>query len=107
MTAPVFADRLGISWEGLRQLIADAKAQGIDVAVLLVSEHDKIDLKEELIATAKAINMQPKDYSNNYKNQIAFLDGVIIASHKDVDRGKARLIPRATQLDQSTHIIVK
>ena len=98
--------RLAISFEGLRALIADLHAQGIKPAGVLVSEHEKRDLKHELMAMAKQHSKDAEEADHDLKT-IGFIGGVPIMSHRDVPRGQARIIKGHDLRHRDRDIIVR
>lgn len=98
--------RLVISFEGLRLLIADLHARGVKPAAILVSEHEKRDLKHELMAMSKQHSKDAEEADHDL-HTIGFIGGIPIISHKDCPRGQARIIPRRDLADRNRDIIVK
>lgn len=98
--------KLAISFDGLRQLIADLHAAGQKPAAILVSPHEKRDLKQELMARSKqhSPDAEEKDHDTH---AIGFVGGIPIISHKDVPRGKARVITRNDPTDRNRDIHVR
>lgn len=100
------AGRLAISFEGLRRLIADLHQQGVKPAALLVSEHEKRDLKQEIMALSKQHSADAEDADHDLK-AIAFVGGIPILSHKDVPQGSARVITRNDIADRNRDVMVR
>lgn len=98
--------KLAISFEGLRLLIADLHAKGIKPRAILVSEHEKRDLKQELMAASKQHLKDAEDADHDLR-AIGFIGGVPIISHKDCPRGTARIIPQATLKDRNHDVVVR
>jgi hypothetical protein len=98
--------RLAISFDGLRQLIADQRAAGVQLAAILVSEHDKRDLKQELMAHSKQHTPDAEDADHDL-HTIGFIGGIPIVSHKAVSAGKARLIQRFATHDRNRDLMVR
>lgn len=83
---------LALTLDGIRSLIRDLRAAGQVPAAILVSEFEKKDLKEELMSYAGATMADAEELRDR---SIAIVEGVVIASHKHVPRGKAWIVPRA------------
>lgn len=100
------AGRLAITLDGLRQLIKDLHTQGIKPAAVLVSEHDKRDIKQEVKALSKqhAKSSERKDAD---KSEICFVSGVPIVSHASCQRGKARIIQKNDLADRNRDVMVR
>lgn len=97
---------LAISFDGLRQLIADQHAAGLKPAAILVSEHEKRDLKQELMARSKQ-HLPEAEKADHDLETVGFIGGVPIISHKDVPRGKCRIIMRHSLADRNRDVIVR
>lgn len=98
--------RLAISFEGLRLLIADCHRQGLRPAAILVSPHEKRDLKQELMATAKEHTKDAEEADHDV-SVIGFIGGIPILSHKDVPRGQARIMKKTDVKDRNRDLIVR
>lgn len=98
--------RLAISFEGLRLLIGDLRALGKQPAVILVSPNEKRDLKQELMARSLEHSPDAEDADHDL-GAIGIIEGVTIASHKDVPRGRAWIVPRDEPNNQARFIAVK
>lgn len=98
--------KLAISFEGLRLLIADLRKQGINPAAILVSEQEKRDLKQELMAGSKEHSKDAEEADHDMR-AIGFIQGIPIVSHKDVPRGQARIIKKAEVAHRDRDIIVR
>lgn len=98
--------RLAISFEGLRILIADLHQRGVKPAAILVSTHEKRDLKQELMAASKQHSKDAEEADHDMR-AIGFIGGIPIMSHKDVPRGQARIIPKADIKDRNRDLIVR
>jgi len=75
-------------------MLGDLRAAGHHPAVVLVSEHEKIDLKADLLAMSKSHGEidDDADPEDRVQRSIGFIDGCAIASHKDVGRGKCHIL---------------
>lgn len=98
--------RLAISFEGLRLLVSDLHKQGIKPAAILVSEHEKRDLKQELMAMSKQHSKDAEEADHDLKT-IGFIGGIPIISHKDVPRGQARIIKRTDVANRDRDLVVR
>lgn len=68
----------------IHDCITDLRKAGCDPQLVLVSEHDKLDLKAEL-------NDGGTDPDEKV---IGFINGCIVASHHEIDRHKCRVLMR-------------
>lgn len=98
--------QLTISFEGLRLLIADLHAQGIKPAAILVSPHEKRDLKQELMARSKQHSKDAEEADHDLR-AIGFVGGIPIISHKAVSRGQARIMTRNDIADRNRDLIIR
>lgn len=101
-----FRNRLVISFEGLRLLVADLHKQGIKPAAILVSENEKRDLKQELMARSKQ-HTKDAEEANHDLSTIGFIGGIPIMSHKNVPRGQARIIKRTDVADRNRDMVIR
>ena len=76
---------LVLTLESVREMINDLRARGLPANVVMVSEYDKRDLKQELMAMGEPLSDTDEDV-------IGFIQGCMVVSHPDVPRGKARII---------------
>lgn len=79
--------------EGLRDLLRDWRTSGQRMpAVILVSEHDRRDLNQDLLAGS--IHQVAKDDQRPEHDGecLGCIEGVWVSSSKDVPRGKARFV---------------
>lgn len=81
-------------------MVADLLKQGHHPAAILVSPHEKRDLKQDIMARSKNHTKDAED-ENHDLSTIGFVAGIPIISHKDVPRGKARIIDRTAIHDRS------
>jgi len=98
--------KLAISFEGLRLLIADLHKQGLKPAAILVSPHEKRDLKQELMAGSKQHTEDAEEFDHDLR-AIGFIGGIPIISHKDVLRGQARIIKKNDVADRNRDLVVR
>ncbi len=98
--------RLAISFEGLRLLIADLHKAGVKPAAILVSPHEKRDLKQELMAGSKQHDKDAEEADHDMR-AIGFIGGIPIISHPHVPRGEARIIKKDDAADRNRDVIVK
>lgn len=79
--------------EGIRQLIRDLRDSNQRIPTyIIVSEYDRRDLNQDVLAmstTPVAKNDQRPEHDGQ---AIAILEGVMVRSHPEVPRGKARLV---------------
>lgn len=98
--------RLAISFDGLRHLIDDLHKRGLSPAALMVSESDKRDLKQEIMAGSK-IHSEDAEREGHDLRAIGFIGGVPIVSHKSIDPGKARVILKPAIADRNADVVVR
>jgi hypothetical protein len=78
--------------DGLRELIADLRLSGELPAAILVSEYDRREINQDLLA-GSAIEVAKADQRPEHDGDcIAIIEGILVRSHPDVPRGKARLV---------------
>lgn len=100
-----------LTLDSLRELIRDQRARGLTPLVILLSEHEKRDIKQELMHAAgeqcKAETSVDESIESGKlldrdgnalpdDSLIGIVQGVFIASHPEVSRGRARIIPKVT-----------
>lgn len=79
--------------DGLRQFLADwRKAGRPNPQAILVSEHDRRDLNQDLLAGSVIDVAKPDQSPQHDHDAIGVIEGVPIFSHRDVGRGQARLL---------------
>lgn len=69
-------------------MIADVRAAGGVVGVVLVHPHHKRDLKQELLDAAPLAGV------DNDEEVVGFVQGCMITSHPDVPINKAWVLPK-------------
>ena len=69
----------------VRELINDLRARGLSAKVVIVSEYDKRELKQELMEMGESLAESDEDV-------IGFIQGCMVISHRDVPRGTARIL---------------
>jgi len=86
-----------LTLEGLRNLIQDLRRSGARIpAVILVSERERRDLNQELLA-ASTCEVSKADQAPDHDGAaIGVVEGVMIRSHPDVANGKARFLYPST-----------
>jgi len=79
--------------EGLRNLLQDWRKAGHRIPnFILVSEYDRRDLNQDLLA-GSAHEVAKQDQRPDHDGEaIGMIEGVMVRSHPDVPRGKARFI---------------
>lgn len=79
--------------EGLRNLIQDLRiAKQRIPTYIVVSEYDRRDLNQDLCAGAKSLDGDDVEKPEHDGKAIGFVEGVMVRSHPDVPRGKARFV---------------
>ena len=79
-----------LTLESVREMINDLRARGLPVNIVIVSEHDKRELKQELMAMGETLSDTDEDV-------IGFIQGCMVVSHPDVLRGTARIVKYETK----------
>ncbi|MCC6530937.1 MAG: hypothetical protein IT531_00170 [Burkholderiales bacterium] len=87
-------------------LIADLHRQGVRPAALLVSEREKRDLKQEIMAASKAHSLDA-EHADHDRHAIGFVGGIPVISHRDVPRGQARVITKTDVADRNRDLVVR
>lgn len=79
--------------EGIRQLIRDLRDRGQRIPnYIIVSEYDRRDLNQDVMAGSAEPVAKADQRPEHDGEAIAIIEGVMVRSHPDVPRGKARLI---------------
>lgn len=78
--------------EGLRNLLQDLRRTGRIPNYILVSEYDRRDLNQDLLAGSSQEVGKHDQRPDHDGEAIGMIEGVMVRSHPDVPRGKARLI---------------
>ena len=76
---------LVLTLESVREMIADLRARGLPAKLVMVSEYDKRELKQELMAMGDSLAASDEDV-------IGIIQGCMVISHRDVPRGTARIL---------------
>lgn len=86
-----FRPRLTI--DGLRDMIRDIRERGERIPnYILVSEYDRRDVNQDLLGASVEAVAKADQRPEHDGECIGFVEGVMVGSHPDVPRGKARLI---------------
>lgn len=81
-----------LTWDGMRNLLGDIQLRGERMPTLiLVSEHDRRDLNQEILGNSTSEVAKEDQRPEHDGAAIGFINGVMIRSHPDVPRGRARL----------------
>lgn len=89
--------RLVLTVNSLRELIRDQRAAGVDPAAILLSPHDKRDVKQELLELSAKMSGALKDREGDLvgdEDVLGVIQGCFILSHRNVPRGKAWVLPK-------------
>lgn len=88
-----------LTLEGLRNLIQDLRAAGERIpTVILVSEYERRDLNQELLA-GSTVTVRKEDHAPEHDGAaVGIIEGVMVRSHPDISRGKARFLFPATEI---------
>ena len=76
---------LVLTLDSVREMINDLRARGLPAKLVMVSEYDKRELKQELMAMGDSLTESDEDV-------IGFIQGCMVISHRDVPRGTARIL---------------
>jgi hypothetical protein len=89
--------------EGLRDLLQDWRKMGRRMPhIVLVSEYERRDLNQDLLAGSEHEVLKADQRPEHDGEAIGFIEGVMVRSHPDVPRGKARFIypPEKREVNQ-------
>ncbi|TAK84313.1 MAG: hypothetical protein EPO20_14585 [Betaproteobacteria bacterium] len=79
--------------EGLRDMIQDLRRHSRRIPkIILVSEYERRDLNQDLLAGSSTEVAKQDQRPEHDGEAIGFVEGVMVRSHPDVPRGKARFI---------------
>lgn len=82
-----------ITVDGLRDMIQDLRRAGQRVPqVIALSEYDRRELNQDLLAGAAQLCGDDVERPEHDGKAIAIIEGVMIVSHPDIPRGRARLV---------------
>lgn len=95
--------------EGIRQLIRDLRDRNQRIPnYILVSEYDRRDLNQDVLGMSTTPVADADKRPEHDGEAIAILEGVMVRSHPDIPRGRARLIypPLAVENQPGTGRII-
>lgn len=78
--------------DGLRDLIGDIRKTGPAPTAILLNEYDRREMNQDLMNASVSVVANADQRPEHDGKAIGIVEGVMIASHKDVSRGKARLV---------------
>jgi len=79
--------------DGIRNLLLDLRTQGKPMPeAILVSEYDRRELNQDVLGHSASEVAKDDQKPDHDRAAIAVIEGVLIACHPDIRRGKARLI---------------
>lgn len=82
-----------LTLEGLRNLFQDMRRRGERMpSVMLVSETERRDLNQELLGASTEEVAKADQAPAHDGAAVGFIEGVMVRSHPDVPRGKARFL---------------
>jgi hypothetical protein len=91
--------RLCLTLDGLRNMLQDLRRSGQRIPkVILVSEYERRDLNQELFGASTAPVSKDDQKPEHDGRAVGIIEGVVIRSHPEVGRGKARLLYGAEQV---------
>lgn len=80
---------LGLTIDGLREMVQDLRKAGTVPAYILVSPTDARDVTAEVMSLAK----ETLPGITSEKGSVAIIEGIPVLARPDVPRGKAWIIP--------------
>ena len=86
------ARRPRLTVDGLRDMIGDLRKSGHVPAAILLNEYDRREMNQDLMAHSVSEVSGDDQRPEHDGNAIGVIEGVMIVSHQDVARGKARLV---------------
>lgn len=87
------AFRPHLTVDGIRSLLADLRAAKKPIPkAILVSEYDRRDLNQDLLGGSVSPVAKEDQRPEHDGEAIGVIEGVVVRSHPDVARGKARLV---------------
>lgn len=79
--------------DGLRDLLRDRRARGERMPqVIMVSEHERRDLNQDILSGSVQEVAKDDQRPEHDGECIGIVEGVMVRSHRDVPRGKARFL---------------
>lgn len=82
-----------LTLDGLRDMLQDMRRVGQRIPkIILVSEHERRDLNQDLLGASTQDVAKEDQRPEHDGDAIGFIEGVMVRSHPDVPRGKARFI---------------
>jgi len=79
--------------DGLRDLLQDWRRKGRRMPkVIMVSEHERRDLNQDILGCSAQPVAKEDQVPEHDGEAIGFIEGVMVRSHPDVPRGKARFL---------------
>jgi hypothetical protein len=79
--------------EGLRDMLQDRRRAGLRMpSIIIVSEYERRELNQDLLAGSETEVAKQDQRPEHDGDAIGFVEGVMVRSHPDVPRGKARLL---------------
>jgi len=94
-----------LTLEGLRDLLQDWRKAGRRIPnYILVSEYERRDLNQDLLAGSTQEVAKADQRPEHDGEAIGMIEGVMVRSHPDVPRGKARFIYPPVKADVSDRL---
>ena len=82
-----------LTLEGLRNMLQDMRRRGQRIPnIILVSEYERRDLNQDLLGASVGTVAKEDQRPEHDGEAVGFVEGVMVRSHPDVPRGKARFI---------------
>jgi hypothetical protein len=78
------------TYDALTDMVREQRRLGRDPKLLLVSEYDRNEIIQEI--QAHSLTPVPKDDEDKFNQTLGFIDGCLALAHRDVPKGKIRVI---------------
>jgi len=79
-----------MTYDGLRDMVQEQKTLGRVPKILLVSEYDRNEITQEL--QAHSLTPVAKSDEDKFNQTLGFMEGCMVLAHRDVPRGRIRVI---------------
>lgn len=85
------------TYDSLTDMIREQRRLGRTPKLLLVSEYDRNEIIQEI--QAHSVSPVPKDDEDKFNQTLGFIDGCLALAHRDVPKGKVRVICARPNVD--------
>lgn len=79
-----------MTYDALRDMVQEQKTLGREPKILLVSEYDRNEITQEL--QAHSIEPVKKADEDKFNQTLGFMEGCLVLAHRDVPKGRIRVI---------------